>query len=589
MLRLSQLTDRARLYIDYPKGTTLAQLGVAAKGRVRVLKATTTAPPVVAPVVPPMMATTWAPGVRGIPARATVCATLTVGQPIQPALDACPVGQVVQLGAGEWVVNDYLRISTGITLRGAGPALTTLRKTDGAREGTYLVDEQDPVVIVGVSRWPHADEATARDLAADAVAGARTVTVSDATGFVAGGFALVDENDYGAAAWLPVSPTERVWASDRVVYAKHDPPRAGDDPFPASLTWFSRAGRPVNEMKEIESVVGQVVTFTTPLHAGYRRARGAQLTRLDTPHVRLAGIEDLTIAGGGDGNLRFEAAAYSWAKNIRSTAWAGAAIDVQHGFRVEIRDSLIDHTVWPYPGGAGYGISLAWSSSEILIENNAIRDVNKVMVMRSSGAGSVVGYNALDDGWIGNFPGWQEVGLNASHMGGSHHVLFEGNDAWNYDSDNTHGTSWGITVFRNWLRGRRTTHEDTSNVRTVGLMAGSWHHAVVGNVLGEAGRMAGWDAEDSLPWGPAPAVWRIGYDPGAWHLPAEPQTVATLFRDGNFDYVLGATVWSAGTRALPNSLYLTAKPAFLGTRPWPFVTPTGTTKTGSLPARERLP
>jgi len=534
-----------------------------------------------------MVATTWAPGVRGIPARTVVCALLAAGQPIQPAIDACPVGQVVQLGAGEWTVNDHLRIHKGITLRGAGVGQTILRKTDGAVEGTYLVADQEPVVIVGMARWPHYDEPTARNLAADAVAGGRTVTVSDPAGLTAGAFVVLDEDDYGSAAWLPVSPTERVWASDRTVYARHDPPRPGDDPFPASLTWFSRAGRPIAEIKEIASVAGNVVTFTTPVHASYRQARRAQITRHDTGHVRLAGIEDLTLTGGGDGNLRFEAAAYSWAKNIRSTSWAGAAIDVQHSFRVEIRDSLLDHTVWPYPGGAGYGISLAWGSSEILIENNAIRDVNKAMVMRSAGAGSVVGYNAIDDGWIGNFPGWQEVGLNASHMGGSHHVLFEGNDAWNYDSDNTHGTSWGITVFRNWLRGRRSSHPDESNVRTAGLMTGSWHHAFIGNVLGEAGRMAGWESNDTLPWNTQPAIWRLGYDPGAWHLPADPRVLATATRDGNYDYVTGATWWAAGARTLPASLYLTAKPAFMGTRPWPWVTPEGATKLGTLPAAER--
>jgi hypothetical protein len=32
-----------------------------------------------------------------------------------------------------------------------------------------------------------------------------------------------------------------------------------------------------------------------------------------------------------------------------------------------------------------------------------------------------------------------EIGVNGSHMSGSHHMLFEGNDTFNMDSDNTHG------------------------------------------------------------------------------------------------------------------------------------------------------
>ena len=64
----------------------------------------------------------------------------------------------------------------------------------------------------------------------------------------------------------------------------------------------------------------------------------------------------------------------------------------------------------------------------MLIKNNIVNRVNKVMVVRSSGAGSVVGYNYMDNGFIENAQSWVEVGLNGSHMVGSHHILFEGNE-----------------------------------------------------------------------------------------------------------------------------------------------------------------
>ena len=51
------------------------------------------------------------------------------------------------------------------------------------------------------------------------------------------------------------------------------------------------------------------------------------------------------------------------------------------------------------------------------------------MVSRSAGAGSVVAYNYMDDGYIGGQEAWLEIGLNGSHMVGSHHMLFEGNYA----------------------------------------------------------------------------------------------------------------------------------------------------------------
>ena len=100
-------------------------------------------------LLPPESLTTWAPGVRGIPTRTTVCATVnaaTYGNGgndasagIQAAVNACPVGEVVQLSAGTFTVNNRILISKGITLRGAGPGLTTLQKTNSGAEQEQIL------------------------------------------------------------------------------------------------------------------------------------------------------------------------------------------------------------------------------------------------------------------------------------------------------------------------------------------------------------------------------------------------------------------------------------------------------------------
>ena len=114
----------------------------------------------------------------------------------------------------------------------------------------------------------------------------------------------------------------------------------------------------------------------------------------------------------------------------------------------------------------------------MLIENNILIDVNKVMVFRSSGAGSVVGYNYTDDTWIVTSPIWVEVGINASHMAGSHHVLIEGNYSQNFDSDYAHGSAIYLTVFRNWLSGQRRDFTDGEypHRRTGGLVVVGYLH-----------------------------------------------------------------------------------------------------------------
>ncbi len=572
------------------------------------------AQPATPAILPADRLTVWSPGIPGgVPQRTTICATInasTYGNgaseasgAINSAINACPVGQVVQLSAGTFKIDtDHIAITKGITLRGSGSNATLLKKSNGATPGSDTVGDARPVVVIGPNRWPHIDEATTQNLTADAVKGTFSVTVANGAGFVAGQFALLDEDNYltGSFILLPDrngSPTTvKIFATDRVVWQRHLPTAPEDDPFPGALTWFSRSGRPVNEIKEIASVSGSTITFTTPIHITYRTSHTAQLTRWSVPNlqVRNAGLEDLKVYGGGDGAIRFESAAYSWVKGVENTVWMGEGVAIDKSFRCELRDSYIHDAANSVPGGGAYAISLGDGSAEILIENNIVMKANKMMVARSSGAASVVGYNYADDGFIAYDLNWQEVGINGSHMVGPHHMLFEGNQSFNYDSDNTHGSSIYHTVFRNHLMGFRRSFPGLGNGRAAGLGYGSWWHSFVGNVLGISGQMAGWvdqdpgDAPGPSPWGNAECIWRLGYDPIHWEQKVDTKVRDTVLREGNFDYVTNLVHWDTSAQPLPDSLYLASKPAFFGSLTWPWVNPLGTTHLYTLPARARF-
>jgi hypothetical protein len=619
-------------------------------------------------IIPADRTFSWNPGMMskgGVPNRATICATLSPSgeddsAAIQAKLDNCPSNQVLLLNPGTFIVNHYLLIQYPITLRGSGAGVTILKKTNGARgrssqviagtngilrpvdPGGYAVDAQ-PIIIVGPSRWPGTDKSSSQNLTADGKQGAFSVTIANGGGFYAGQFVLLDE--LSGASWQPTPAgfpsAAQVWQGDHVAWNIHNPSQPGDDP-PAAMSWFSRTDRPTSEIKEIASVSGNTVTFTSPLSIGYRTSHIAQLTRYtatgsqstaNSIHVTNAGVENLTTVGGAAGEIRFENAAYSWAKNVEVTQWLGEGIAIDGSFRVEVRDSYIHTGSWPEPGGAGYAISFAAGSSEALIENNISIDVNKVMIFRSSGAGSVVAYNYMDDGWIYGTERWVEVGINASHMAGPHHVLFEGNYSFNADSDYTHGNTVYLTFFRNWLSGQRRDFPDGGNIRAtgvtygswrdffrnwlpglrsgftyggniraIGLAYGSWWDSFIGNVLGRPGQMSGWTYTDSAMscdangnnctgnnanWGNSD-IWKLGYDPERWSMNPDPQTLSTVIRDGNYDFLTNSQRWhnTPGGFAMPNSMYLTSKPAFFKTNQWPWVEPsTGTIYT--LPAKAR--
>ena len=244
-----------------------------------------------------------------------------------------------------------------------------------------------------------------------------------------------------------------------------------------------------------------------------------------------------------------------------------------------------------------------------------------MMVMRASGGGNVIAYNYMDDGWISYAPCFIEVGLNASHSTTPMYELFEGNQSFNFDGDSTHGNSVYITVFRNHLTAKRRAasplytfsynaggqnlvYEDAQNRRAIGLMTSHRYYTFIGNVLGTQGqiippvRSQGIGGPTALVYGTGVnaspwldgygAMWELGYDPVTFANQQDATVVSTAIRDGNFDYVTNQVHWDRAEQPIPDSLYLSGKPAFFGGNAWPWVDPLGATKTAVLPARQRF-
>jgi hypothetical protein len=83
-----------------------------------------------------------------------------------------------------------------------------------------------------------------------------------------------------------------------------------------------------------------------------------------------------------------------------------------------------------------------------------------------------------------------------------------------------------------------------------------------------------------------PTIWLMGWNDKVPYT-MDTQVAATAVRDGNWDSLLGKQTWLSGSPGiLPDSLYLTGKPAFFGSNNWPWVDPT-TGVTYTLPAQAR--
>jgi hypothetical protein len=589
-------------------------------------------------------------GAGEIPARLTPCTTieaatygngtLEASAGIQAALNACTAGQHVKLGSGVFRTDDDVSIPSNVTLRGSGwykDGGTILYKSNSIGRAPPLpATEAETIVTIG--NGATTQDSTAVSLTVDGDKGDTSVTVTDATGFAAGQIVKIDADEWSSMEWINMPPrfigtaltttrNDRLWHAVKCVPGQDIAPtpvtdgledcpagilvsdrpfpnRQGSASIPGSLAWHSRAGRFTAEVKEIASVVSDgaggapdVITFNSPLHIDYPTSKTSQVVRYVTalPFVRNAGLEDLTMVGGSAGDYQIKGAAFSWVKNVEATHFGGPN-EILNSYRITIRDSWIHNNHHPFIGGGGYLMGYQQGSSEMLIENNIVMYGNKQLVARAGGGGNVVAYNWFENAYIGNAPGWQEVGLSSSHWVGSHHVLFEGNLSFNYDQDATWGSSNYNIVLRNHLTGNLRDYPDTGNPRVVGLGYGVFWNAFFGNVLGES-TMTATIYEDpgdrtygnaSSAWGLTQlAVWRLGYNGGTnASVGPDPRTRETVMRDGNFDYVTDSVLYdrTAASTVIPDSLYLSEAPDFFDGYTWPWVDAEGATKLYTLPA-----
>jgi len=638
--------------------------------------------------------------VGGIPNRTTVCATVNPlggGQDdftnIQNAINKCPAGDVVQLGAGAFTVHIAdlpIHVSTGIVLRGTGACTgssspycqTSITVSDGALAytggmcGTSTSSEVAcpngglPLVYVSPESpynwsWAQcgnsgtvASGCGAAPLAVDAAQGQTTVQVSSTANFSVGQWVLIDEasgagfvNDplsgknctqvWAAPDWLSSSGSP---ATGRVLWAKGNGCAWGDwdmgsgqYPYTAGSPgcWFSFCDRVTAELHKLASIgagpcpgTNCTLTFDDPLTVAFRQS-GGHHAQVYAPYgnqsgsgspislLQYAGVENISLLRSPTGGLSMLFCVYCWVKNVEVGNWYGGGIDIQYSARSELNTVYVHHAWDSVNNGGEYPIAIDAASTELLVTNSITNFAGKGMVARAGGAGSVVSYNYQDDtmydaeSGIGDY--WIDMGVNASHYSGPHHVLFEGNWGDNLDNDHTHGNSMYMTFFRNQGAGLRSPFTDpslnkavndyegigyacgdgastcTSDApgprRAAGPSAYNYWFGFVGNVLGTAKETTsanGWTYQGDWT---ASRIWMIGWNDGNGgqdpHLTGA--SGSYIFRHGDYDYVNGSIAdWASGySHTLPNSFYLSSQPSFFGasgancTYPWPWVTPTG--------------
>lgn len=585
----------------------------------------------------------------GIPNRTTIYKTLSPSggsdtAQIQNAINSCPPNQVVQLTAGTFKITNAIIIrKNNITLRGAGPGTGCsggihtpadgkgyASVLQGNGTGTFLVLQDrggagNNTNIFNIGDGYNSGYIASRtNLASDAAQGSYSCTLVNNPGIAVGEYVLVNQvctgdSDVHLGSFAPP-------------YNSGDPGQFGN----------CESMRPIGQVLQVTAVAGNTVTFATPFGHAMKTAFSARLTRFPAnPNtgdpsyfIYGVGIEELAVMGGtNNGNFTLAGAAYCWVKHIESYYGAGSA-RMTMCYRCEFRDSYFHETPQAYSGGAGYLTACTFHSSDCLFENNIMWNGNKVITCQGVGPGNVIAYNYMDDAWQSSYPMWPESGVNYGHNTCGHMGLIEGNWSHKFSADNYWGNQIDVTCFRNHftaLRGARLWVNGYVNSggwlyldqgggtgrNAVDILAFCWRHNFVGNVLGMEGQtllpfydhggyqqlaQTGpvYETVNGVSPGSNMSMWVCGgVQFGGDNLTWEATTIRSQLRQGNWDWFTKTQTFYTnpiggkghpgnGTpQAISNSLYLSAKPAFFGSKIWPWVDPTNGA-THVLPAKARF-
>ena len=383
--------------------------------------------------------------VGGIPNRTTQCgATVKPSggddtSNIQTAVNNCTSGDFVLLSVGTFTIGEgnYVTINKSITVRGSGPCAgtgigaipypstsqsycTLIQRTGGSvlyNQGGATPSSH--FLMGGGDQYGNSFFGTTTNLAVNGAQGATTIQVASTTGFSVGQAVLIDEhsNMGWQPSWIPwASGSTKVWgASDyRMNWLAQDPTCSPADKFcsggstaPAIPCYFSWHGSDcsnyVNEIKQIASIgagpcpgTACTITFDDPLMISYRTANSAHVAVLyggtsgTTPAVTYAGIENMTLQNADEPTVWINLCNYCWLKNVEidimSSNISAGAVAFEAGFRDQLEEVYIHDGSHPYPGGAGYNISLDIGTSEALIENSISMRNDKMLVARMGGS-----------------------------------------------------------------------------------------------------------------------------------------------------------------------------------------------------------
>jgi hypothetical protein len=514
----------------------------------------------------------------GIPARATICTTLSAGvttAQINSAIAACPENQTVFLNAGTYSLGNTNGIQFGtknnVTLRGAGADATKLVFTGrGSCTGA-------PSVICIASTWigitgHGGDPQNLQNWTAGYAQGSTVLTFASTAGLAVGNTVILDQLDDS-------SDTGGIYVCGDALVCSYDGGHGN-----------SRDPRGQWQLVKVTEINGTQVTIAQPIQMpNWRTGQDPEAMWVNDARTG-DGVEDLSIdltaapdGGGNQGNIVLLNATDSWVKGVRSVQADRNHVWVYQSTRITVRDNYL----WGSFNGISqsYGVEL-FGSTGILVENNITEHNTAPYIINGSDAGSVFGYNFSIDNFRADVTSLMSSTIHIHEVGTSY-ALVEGNQGLGLMFDDWHGTTHFMTLFRNHMFGDIYNNPaKTGQTQTITMAAFSRFFNIVGNVLGRTGYYTTYEPSGTIGCGSL-YIYCIG-DTVASGGPTDAGVKPNIMRWGNYDTVTATSRFEASeipsgaaffanavpsSQVLPSSLYLSAKPDWFQAITWPPIGP----------------
>lgn len=546
----------------------------------------------------------WDPGPRGgitspttifcnvtnsIPGTNIVCVgngTTDDYRAMQAAANLCPSNQVIYLPPGTYKLTNTVTVTkSGVVVRGAGTNLT-FTKYYGPTGGDGWSFGNNSGTIGDVN-WT-----------GGFTKGTTTITVSSTNGYPVGAIVVVATTNNIANGSDP-----NTWP----LFAVGNTNNSG---YADVYTGYKSGRYSLGHLARITNATSTTLSIDPPLPTDY--TNGQNLVFKMSTFTERVGIENLTIIDSATnayaGNhLVFYECANSWFSNIFSVKVSATHVRFSKCLWCAGIDSWIDDGL-AFTANASYGLELYLYSTACLIQNNVFqRCLNAVQLVTASQ--NVIAYNFTTNNVGPNDSRRMSFDFAANH--GAHPCmnLFEGNKGDKTFADAIHGTGSHFVYLRNWFRAwgsNNTPGYSTGFVYAVVAADWAWGNrfvSAVGNILGTTNintNTFGWASFDYMhtnpPTGPDfqdPAIYQVGYFNSAGISSSKDTNVLyTLLLYNNLvSYTNGPYQilnTESNATAMPDSYYLTNKPAWFGGWQWPPMDPLrSTNRIGIIPAEAR--